>query len=102
MKILLKIILFPVTIALTVFVLILRLMHRVSSGVLNILAVMLLLVALTTWIFKLMGDPMFQNFDDNCITMLIMALVFSPFGLPLVAGFLIELLDAANKAILAV
>lgn len=102
MRILLKITLFPVTLALSVFVLFLRILHSASSAVLNTLSGLLLLITVTTWIFKLTGDPMFQNFDDNCATMLIMALLFSPFGLPLMAGFLIELLDMANEAIQAI
>lgn len=103
MRILLKILLLPVVVVLTIAVLILRFLHSASTMVLGILSGIMLLAAVGTWVFKLGGSGMFQQYSGmDILGFFIMAFVLSPYGLPLIAGFLIELVDAANGAIKAI
>ena len=103
MRILLKIVLFPLVVVLTLAVLVLRFLHSASTMILGILSGILLLAAVGTWVFKLGGFAMFQQYSGmDILGFFIMAFVLSPYGLPLIAGILIELIDAANGAIKAI
>lgn len=103
MRILLKILLFPVVAVLTIVVLILRFLHGASTMLMGILSGIMLFAAVGTWIFKMGGSVIFQNYTGTDIIILfVMAFVLSPYGLPLIAGMLIELVDAANGAIKAI
>lgn len=103
MRILLKIVLFPVVVVLTIAVLILRFLHSASTMVLGILSGIMLIAAVGTWIGKVAESGMFQQYSGiDIFGFFIMAFVLSPFGLPLLAGILIEVIDVANDAIKAI
>lgn len=103
MRILLKILLFPVVIVLTIGVLILRFLHGASTMILGILSGIFVLTALGTWVFKMGGFAMFQQYSGmDILGFLVIAFVLSPYGLPLITGILIELIDVANGAIKAI
>lgn len=103
MRILLKIVLFPVVVVLTLAVLILRFLHGVSSVLLNIVSGIFCFAAVGTWIGSMTSSAMFQSYTGwDILTLFIMAFVCSPYGLPLFAGILIELIDTANGAIKAI
>lgn len=96
MRILLKIILFPVTLALSIVVLFLRFLHICSTGFLAIPAVLLFLLGSGIWLLGLMGAPLLQGYGAECLIMVVTAFLISPVGLPLVAGALIEGIEMFN------
>lgn len=103
MRILVKILLFPVVAILSILVLVLRFLHGLSSLLLSILSGIFCFAAVGTWIGSMTSMAMFQSYTGwDIVTLFIMAFVCSPYGLPLIAGFLVELLDAANGAIKAI
>lgn len=79
MKFLLKIILFPVTIILTVFVGICRLLNQLSNMVFMLAALLILLIGLAT---ILLAHDM-----SNGLILIAIAFLISPFGLPLIVTF---------------
>ena len=84
MRILLKVLLFPLTLALTLLVLFLRFLCMASAVVLNILSGFVLLAALVV-----LQEPLravWQYF--------VLAWLLSPYGVPLFAALLVEGLDA--------
>ena len=88
MRIILKVILFPVTLLLTILVAACRLLCQFSNIVFSILAMLVFLIALGTMVF--LHDP------SEGIRILGLALLISPFGLPLVATFLVEVIGGFN------
>ena len=94
MKFLLKIILFPVTIILTVFVGICRLLNQLSNMVFMLAALLILLVGLAT---ILLAHDM-----SNGLILIAIAFLISPFGLPLIVTFLIEVLGLFKDMIKAI
>ena len=94
MKFLLKIILFPVTIILTVFVGICRLLNQLSNMVFMLAALLILLIGLAT---ILLAHDM-----SNGLILIAIAFVISPFGLPLIVAFLIEVLGLFKDMIKAI
>lgn len=90
MKILLKILLFPVTLALSILVAVLRLACLVSGTILTILALVILAIAIGTVV--LLGEPFMTGLGIAGLAWLI-----SPFGLPLIATFLVEALGGLNS-----
>ena len=84
MRIFLKVLLFPLTLALTLLVLFLRFLCMASAVVLNILSGFVLLAALVV-----LQEPLravWQYF--------VLAWLLSPYGVPLFAALLVEGLDA--------
>ena len=95
MRILLKILLFPVTLALTIIVALGRLLCLASGVILNTIAVVILLIAVGTVV--LLGEPIWTGLKIAALGWLI-----SSFGLPIIATFLVELLGALNDSLKAV
>ena len=91
---LLKIILFPVTIILTVFVGICRLLNQLSNMVFMLAALLILLIGLAT---ILLAHDM-----SNGLILIAIAFLISPFGLPLIVTFLIEVLGLFKDMIKAI
>jgi len=89
-----KILLFPVVVALTVFVAACRFLCTFSAVLLSILAFVIFAVALGTMI--LLGD-----FWEG-VRIAVLAWLISPYGIPLFASFLIELVDGLNSRIKAI
>ncbi len=94
MRILIKIILFPVTMALTIIVAACRLACQISTTLLAILAFVAFVIALGTMV-------LLQDFQQG-IRMMGLALLISPFGIPLVATFLVELLGVFKDSLKAI
>jgi hypothetical protein len=94
MKFLLKIILFPVTIMLTVFVSICRLLNQLSNMIFMLAAFLILLIGLAT---ILLAHDM-----ANGLILIAIAFLVSPFGLPLIVTFLIEVLGLFKDMIKAI
>ena len=94
MKFLLKIILFPVTIMLTVFVGICRLLNQLSNMIFMLAAFLILLIGLAT---ILLAHDM-----SNGLILIAIAFLISPFGLPLIVTFLIEVLGLFKDMIKAI
>lgn len=92
LKTVLKVLLFPVTLALTLLVSIGRMLTRFSSVLLYIVALVCFLIGRGSMIF--LKEPFARVWQ-----MFLMAWLLSPYGLPFLAGFLIELLDVANGAL---
>lgn len=91
MRILVKILLFPVVMVLTIFVAVCRFLCHFSTVLLSIAAFLLFLFALGT--LSLLKDT------KGGIEMLVAAYLISPFGIPLFASFLIEAVDGLNGLI---
>ena len=88
MRILFKILLFPVTLVLTVLVLFCQFVCLVGTTLLSILAFLLAVVALGILLFS--GQP------AEGIKYLIIAFCISPYGIPLLAAWLIGRAEAFN------
>jgi len=91
MRILLKILLFPVTLALTILVLVCRFFCNFSSVILGIIS--FVLFALGLGIVIILQDP------PGSLTAFIIAYLISPYGIPKFAEWLIDRLDDLNCAI---
>ena len=91
MRILLKVLLFPVVIVLSILVSVGRFLYEFSVAILGVCAMGLFMLALATWI-------LLQDFQ-GAIPIFIFAYVVSPYGLPALAGLLVEGLDCINDAI---
>ena len=91
MRIMLKIITAPFVLALTITVAVLSFLLSLSAGVLSVVAFVLggagvLMLAVQEDIF-------------NGIALLVMGFAISPFGLPALAGWLLDRLDNLNYAL---
>ena len=95
MRILLKILPFPVTLVLSIIVAICRLLCVISGTVLGIVAFAVLLVAVGTVV--LLGEPIMTGLGIAGLAWLI-----SPLGLPLIATFIVELVGGLNDTLKAI
>lgn len=95
MRIILKILLFTVTLVLSIIVAICRLLCIISGTVLGIAAFAILLVAIGTVV--LLGEPLMTGLGIAGLAWLI-----SPIGLPLIATFLVELVGGLNDTLKAI
>lgn len=91
MRIVLKILATPFALALTISVAVLSFLLSLSAGVLSVLAVILggagaLMLAVQRDMF-------------NGIALLVMGVALSPFGLPALAGWLLDRLDDLNYSL---
>lgn len=91
MRIILKIIAAPFVLALTITVAVLSFLLSLSAGVLSVLA--FVLGGAGVLMLAVQGD-MF-----NGIALLVMGFAISPFGLPALAGWLLDRLDDLNYAL---
>ena len=92
LRILLKIILSPVMLALSLIVSIGRFLTTFSTAVLGVVSGILFLIGIGTII--ILKEPFSEVWKP-----FFLAWLLSPFGLPYVAGFLVELVDKANDAL---
>ena len=95
MRVLLKILLFPVTLALSVIVGVCRLLCLLSGTVLTLLAFVILAIAIG--MVAIVGAPLMEGLKIAGLAWLI-----SPFGLPLIATFLVEALSGFNDLLKAI
>jgi hypothetical protein len=94
MRILLKIFLFPVILLLSILVAVCRFLCAFSSMILGILAFVIFAVALGTMV--LLGE-----FWEG-VKIVVLAWLISPYGIPLFASFLVELVDGLNSKLKAI
>lgn len=94
MRILLKILLFPVILLLSILVAVCRFLCAFSSMILGILAFVIFAVALGTMV--LLGE-----FWEG-VKIVVLAWLISPYGIPLFASFLVELVDGLNSRLKAI
>lgn len=95
MRVLLKILLFPVTLALSVIVGVCRLLCLISGTVLTLLAFVILAIAIG--MVAIVGAPLTDGLKIAGLAWLI-----SPFGAPLIATFLVETLGGFNDLLKAI
>jgi len=91
MRILLKIILFPITLAFSFILLISEFICLFGTMLLSILALLLFTLALGIIIF--LGEA------KDGLKVTVLAYLISPYGIPLLAGWLIGKLKAVNELI---
>ena len=91
MRLIVKILLFPVILLLTVFVAVCRFLCHFSTALLSIAAFLLFAFALGTMI--LLKDV------PGGIGMMVCAYLISPYGFPLFASWLVEKVDDLNSLI---
>lgn len=92
LRLILKLILWPVTLALSLLISIGRFFTHFSSVLLSIVSGVLFLLGIAALI--LLGEPFSKVWQA-----FLLAWLLSPYGLPYFMGFLVELLDVANDAI---
>ncbi len=91
MKIILKVLLFPVTLALFVIVAVCRFVVRFSGAPLSILPFVAFVIAVLA--------PILLKQPQSALSAGILAFLISPFALPRFAEWLIDKLDGLNLAI---
>jgi hypothetical protein len=89
MRILLKIILFPITLILTVILLICEFICLFGTMLLSILALLLFILALGIMIF--LGEV------QEGINVLVLAYIISPYGAPMLAAWMIGKIGQVNE-----
>lgn len=94
MRILLKILLFPITLILTVLILILDFICLFSTAVLSILSFVVFMIALGT-IFILRET-------SEGIKYIVLAYLISPYGIPMFAAWLIARIEGLNNLLKSV
>lgn len=94
MRLILKILLFPVVLVLTIFIAICRFLCTFSTVLLSIIAFLIFAFAVATMIF-LHDVP-------NGLKVLVLAWLLSPYGIPLFASWLVEKVDVLNGRIRAI
>lgn len=94
MRILLKILLFPITLVLSVVVLVCQFLCVFSSMLLSILALLLFVLALA--IMLLLGEV------EEGLKGLLIAYLISPYGVPMLASWLIGTVDGLNERLKAI
>lgn len=94
MRILLKILLFPITLSLSVIVLVCQFLCVFSSMLLSILALLLFVLALA--IMVLLGEI------GEGLKALFAAYLISPYGIPMFAAWLIGKIDGVNERLKAI
>ena len=94
MRILLKILLFPITLILTVLILFFDFICLFSTAVLSVLSFVMLMIALGT-IFILRET-------SEGIKYIVLAYLISPYGIPLFAAWLISKIEGLNDLLKSV
>ena len=90
MKVLLKILLFPITMLLSLIVFVCRILCAVSGTVLMLLSMLILAIAIGMVV--VVGAPLMEGLKIAGLAYLI-----SPFGIPFIATALVEVLGGFNK-----
>jgi hypothetical protein len=91
MRFLFKIVLFPITMVLSIVVGVCRFVCGFSGAVLGVISILLLTLALLTLI--LLKEP------GGALTTAIIAFVVSPYGIPKLAEWLVDRLEDLNDAV---
>lgn len=91
MRIVLKILLFPATLALSIIIVLFRFLCDFSGALLTIVSLVIFTLALLTLI--LLRDP------AGALTAAIAAFLISPYGIPAAASWLLNRLNDLNYAI---
>lgn len=91
MRILAKILLFPIAVALSILIAVCRFICSFSGVVLAVLAGLLFMVGLAT--LTLLRDP------RGSVISFVLAFLVSPYGIPLFLNWLVDKLDDMNYAI---
>lgn len=99
MRILLKILLFPVTLFLSLIVLILNFIVDYGGWVTNILAGLFFLMGIAITIGKLSGNPMLSASWGVCATPFVAAFLLSPYGLMRLVSVITDGLDSLNETL---
>ncbi len=94
MRILLKILLFPITPILTIILLICEFICMFGTMLLSILALLLFVLALATMIFL-------KDVQDGLRAM-VLAYLISPFGIPILASWLLGKIGQVNERLKAI
>lgn len=94
MRILLKILLFPITLALSVIVLVCEFLCVFSTMLLSVLAVLLFVLALA--IMVLIGEV------GEGLKALLAAYLISPYGVPMFAAWIVGAMGAVNERLKAI
>ena len=94
MRILLKILLFPITLILTIILLICEFICMFGTMLLSILALLLFVLALATMIFL-------KDVQDGLKAM-VLAYLISPFGIPILASWLLGKIGQVNERLKAI
>jgi len=94
MRLILKILLFPIIVLLTIFVAACRFLCAFSTMILGIIAFVIFAIALGTMI--LLGE-LWEG-----VKIVVLAWLISPYGIPLFASFLVELVDGLNSRLKAI
>lgn len=94
MRILLKILLFPITLALSIIVLVCQLLCVFSSVLLSILAFLFFVLGLAIMLF--VGEI------GEGLKALLVAYLISPYGIPMFAAWLIGKIDGVNERLKAI
>ena len=94
MRILLKITLLPISLALTVLVGLCRFVCRCAGGLLTVASGLVFIITLLGLLLPVMKLP-----AASYAAMFALAFAISPFGLPKLAGWLLEKLVVLNTAI---
>lgn len=94
MRILLKILLFPITLVLSVIVLVCKFLCVLSSMLLSILALILFVLALA--IMVLLGEV------GEGLKGLLIAYLISPYGVPMFAAWIVDVVDGLNQRLKAI
>lgn len=89
MRILLKILLFPVTLSLSIILLVCQFLCVFSSMLLSVLAFLLFVLALA--IMVLLGEV------GEGLKTLLAAYLISPYGVPMFAAWLVDAVDGLNQ-----
>ena len=95
MRILMKFLLFPIIMLLTIFVALCRLFCVISGTILTMAAFVILVIAICAVV--LLQEPLMTG-----VKMAVLAWIICPFGIPLVATFLVELLGGINDMLKAI
>ena len=88
MRFILKIFAAPIVVVLTILVAVLSFLLSMATWILNILALFFFICGIFAWAIA--------HEAKEGISMIITAFVLSPFGLPAVAGWLVDKLDTLN------
>lgn len=101
MRILLKILLFPISFVLTILVHVSCFLVGTLSGLLNILSFFLFLGALLMAGFAIFGSGYSAQWQP-AIGLIVVSFIISPYGLPSIAAWLVGKVDSLNDFIKAI
>ena len=103
LKIFLKVLLFPISLLLTVFVKVSMFAVERLAGLLNILSAIMIVAALAGYSQYLFGWPFGTAGNAPTLQLAVIGTVFafilSPYGLPTLAAWLLGMIDNLNGAI---